>query len=156
VNDRWKALTGNNLIEGYGMTEASPVVSVNPIDGTGRIGTIGLPVPSTDVRIVDDQGIVLPVGMAGEIQVRGPQVMAGYYNRPVETANIIRDGWLSTGDIGVMDQDGFFKIVDRKKDMIIVSGFKVFPNEIEDVVMAHPKVKECAAVGIQMKRVEKY
>ncbi|MEP6795493.1 MAG: AMP-binding protein [Saprospiraceae bacterium] len=148
VNDRWKAVTGSDLIEGYGMTEASPVVSVNPIDGTARIGTIGLPVPSTDVRIVDDNGVVQPVGQRGEIQVKGPQVMKGYYNKPVETANTIRDGWLCTGDIGIMDEDGFFRIVDRKKDMIIVSGFKVFPNEIEEVVSAHPKVKECAAVGI--------
>lgn len=148
VNDRWKAVTGSNLIEGYGMTEASPVVSVNPLDGNARIGTIGMPVPSTDVRIVDENGNVQPVGHSGEIQVKGPQVMAGYYNKPLETANTIRDGWLCTGDIGVMDEDGFFKVVDRKKDMIIVSGFKVFPNEIEEVVSAHPKVKECAAVGI--------
>ncbi len=152
VNDRWKAVTGSNLIEGYGMTEASPVVSVNPLDGNARIGTIGMPVPSTDVRIVDENGNVQPVGHSGEIQVKGPQVMAGYYNKPLETANTIRDGWLCTGDIGVMDEDGFFKVVDRKKDMIIVSGFKVFPNEIEEVVSACPKVKECAAVGIPNER----
>jgi long-chain acyl-CoA synthetase len=148
VNDRWKAVTGHDLIEGYGMTEASPVVSVNPLDGTSRNGTIGLPVPSTEVRIVDEQGNVQPPGQQGEIQVKGPQVMAGYYNKPEDTAQTIRDGWLCTGDIGVMDEDGFFKVVDRKKDMIIVSGFKVFPNEVEDIVSAHPKVKECAAVGV--------
>jgi long-chain acyl-CoA synthetase len=148
VNDRWYALTGQNLVEGYGMTEASPVVSVNPIDGSGRIGTIGMPVPSTDVRIVDDHGVVQPVGSPGEIQVKGPQVMLGYFNKPEETANTIRDGWLCTGDIGVMEEDGYFRIVDRKKDMILVSGFKVFPNEVEDVVAAHPKVKEVAAVGV--------
>jgi len=148
VNDRWAQLTGKNLVEGYGMTEASPVVSVNPIDGTGRIGTIGLPVPSTDVRIVDESGAVMPIGEPGEIQVKGPQVMLGYYNKPEETANAIRDGWLCTGDIGVMDEDGYFRIVDRKKDMILVSGFNVYPNEIEDVVMMHPKVLECAAIGI--------
>ena len=148
VNDRWLAVTGKNLVEGYGMTEASPVVSVNPIDGSGKIGSIGMPVPSTDVRIVDEAGNVMPVGHAGEIQVKGPQVMLGYYNKPEETTNTIRDGWLCTGDIGMMDEDGYFKVVDRKKDMVIVSGFKVFPNEIEDVVMAHPKVKECAAIGI--------
>ncbi|HJW31268.1 MAG TPA: AMP-binding protein, partial [Saprospiraceae bacterium] len=128
VNDQWKALTGKNLVEGYGMTEASPVVSVNPIDGTGKIGSIGMPVPSTDVQIVDDNGNVLSVGQEGEIQVKGPQVMLGYYNKPEETANTIRNGWLCTGDIGVMDEDGYFKVVDRKKDMVIVSGFKVFPN----------------------------
>jgi long-chain acyl-CoA synthetase len=149
VNDRWKELTGKNLIEGYGMTETSPVISVNPIDGTGKIGSIGMPVPSTEVRIVDDAGNVLPVGKEGEIQVRGPQVMLGYYNKPEETANTIRNGWMCTGDIGVMDDDGYFRLVDRKKDMIIVSGFKVFPNEVEDVVQAHPKVKECAVVGIE-------
>ncbi len=148
VNERWKAVTGINLIEGYGMTEASPVVSVNPIDGSGKIGSIGMPVPSTDVRIVDDAGNLMPVGQEGEIQVKGPQVMLGYYNKPEETANTIVDGWLRTGDIGMMDPDGYFKVVDRKKDMIIVSGFKVFPNEIEDIIQAHPKVKEVAAVGM--------
>lgn len=148
VNDQWKEITGNNLVEGYGMTEASPVITVNPLDGTARIGTIGMPVPSTDVRIVDDNGNVLPVGQQGEIQAKGPQVMAGYYNNPVETANVIKDGWLSTGDIGVMEADGYFRIVDRKKDMILVSGFNVYPNEIEDVASSHPKVKECAAIGI--------
>jgi len=148
VNDQWREITGNNLVEGYGMTEASPVLSVNPIDGTARIGTIGMPVPSTDMRIVDDSGNVLPVGQQGEIQAKGPQIMAGYYNNPVETANVIKGGWLSTGDIGVMEADGYFRIVDRKKDMILVSGFNVYPNEIEDVASAHPKVKECAAVGI--------
>ena len=148
VNDRWLELTGKNLIEGYGMTEASPVVSVNPIDGSGRSGTIGMPVPSTDVRIVDDAGVIQPVGAQGEIIVKGPQVMLGYYNKPEETANTLRDGWLHTGDIGVLDEDGYFRVVDRKKDMILVSGFKVFPNEVEDVVALHPKVKESAAVGI--------
>ena len=148
VNDKWKEVTGNNLVEGYGMTEASPVVSVNPIDGSARIGTVGMPVPSTDVRIVDDSGAVQPIGSPGEIQVQGPQVMLGYYNKPEETANTIRNGWLCTGDIGIIDEDGYLRVVDRKKDMIIVSGFKVFPNDVEDVVCSHPKVKECAAVGI--------
>jgi long-chain acyl-CoA synthetase len=148
VNDKWKEVTGNNLVEGYGMTEASPVVSVNPIDGSARIGTVGMPVPSTDVRIVDDNGAVQPIGSPGEIQVQGPQVMLGYYNKPEETSNTIRNGWLCTGDIGIIDEDGYLRVVDRKKDMIIVSGFKVFPNDVEDVVCSHPKVKECAAVGI--------
>ncbi len=148
VNDRWKEVTGRDLVEGYGMTEASPAISVNPIDGSGRIGTIGMPIPSTDMRIVDENYNVLPPGQEGEIQVKGPQVMLGYYNQPEETANTIRDGWLCTGDIGLMEEDGYFRVVDRKKDMIIVSGFNVYPNEIEEIVCAHPKVLECAAIGI--------
>lgn len=148
VSDRWKEFTGTTLVEGYGMTEASPVVTVNPIDGTARIGTIGMPVPSTEVRIVDDEGNVQPFGQPGEIQVRGPQVMVGYYNKPEETANTIKDGWLCTGDIGIIDPDGYMRVVDRKKDLILVSGFKVFPNEVEDVVSSHPKVKESAAIGV--------
>jgi long-chain acyl-CoA synthetase len=148
VAERWQQVTGCTLAEGYGMTEASPVVSVNPLDGTERIGTIGLPVSSTDVRIYDEEQGVCGFGQVGEIQVKGPQVMKGYYNRPDETANTIRDGWLCTGDMGLMDEDGFVKIVDRKKDMILVSGFNVYPNEIEEVVAAHPKVLEVAAIGI--------
>jgi len=149
VAEKWQQLTGCFLSEGYGMTEASPVVTSNPIDGTGRLGTIGLPVPSTDVRIISEEGKVLGVGEIGEIQVKGPQVMKGYYQRPDATAEVISsDGWLSTGDIGKMFEDGFFQIVDRKKDMILVSGFNVFPNEIEDVIASHPKVMEVAAIGI--------
>ena len=149
VAEKWQQITGTPLSEGYGMTEASPVVSVNPIDGSGKIGTIGVPVPSTDVRIVDDAGLPLAVGEVGEIQVKGPQVMKGYYNRPEETAKTITsEGWLCTGDIGKMHEDGYFQIVDRKKDMILVSGFNVFPNEIEEVVAAHPKVLEAAAIGV--------
>ena len=148
VAERWKALTGCGLSEGYGMTEASPVVSLNPIDGNGKPGSIGLPVPSTDVRIVDESGRICGYGEIGEIQVRGPQVMLGYLDRPDETAKTIVDGWLCTGDIGSMDADGYFKIVDRKKDMIIVSGFNVFPAEIEEVISRHPKVQEVAAIGI--------
>lgn len=145
---KWKEVTGCTLSEGYGMTESSPVASVNPIDGTARMGTIGLPVPSTDMRIVDENGIKLGAGESGEIQIKGPQVMKGYYNKLDETANTIKDGWLCTGDIGMMDSDGFFKIVDRKKDMILVSGFNVYPNEIEEVISQHPKVLEVAAIGI--------
>ena len=131
------------------MTEASPVVTTNPLDGNGRIGTIGLPIPSTDVRIWDEErNTVCATGEVGEIQVQGPQVMKGYYNRPDETAKTIRNGWLCTGDMGMMDKEGFVKIVDRKKDMILVSGFNVYPNEIEDVVASHDKVLEVAAVGI--------
>ncbi|MEN0005795.1 MAG: AMP-binding protein [Bacteroidota bacterium] len=148
VAEKWQKVTGCFLCEGYGMTEASPVVSTNPLDGTGRIGTIGIPIPSTDVRIVDDAGSVQGPGGVGEIQVKGPQVMKGYFNRPEATAKTIVDGWLKTGDIGTMSEDGFFRIVDRKKDMILVSGFNVFPNEVEEVVAGHPKVLEVAAVGV--------
>ena len=150
VAEKWQQLTGCFLTEGFGMTESSPVVTVNPLDGTGRLGSIGLPVPSTDVRIVDvDTKAVLGPGQPGEIQVKGPQVMKGYYNRPDETAKTIIDGgWLCTGDIGQMSEDGFFQIVDRKKDMILVSGFNVYPNEVEEVVAGHPKVLEAAAIGI--------
>ncbi|MFK7935798.1 MAG: AMP-binding protein [Saprospiraceae bacterium] len=148
VAEGWQKLTGCALSEGFGMTELSPVASSNPIDGTGRIGTIGLPIPSTDMRITDEAGHPLPVGEVGEIQVKGPQVMKGYYNRPDATAETItEDGWLKTGDIGKMSEDGFFQIVDRKKDMILVSGFNVYPNEIEDVIAGHAKVLEVAAVG---------
>jgi long-chain acyl-CoA synthetase len=149
VAERWQQTTGCRLTEGYGMTEASPVITVNPLDETMRIGTIGLPAPSTDVRIVDDKGNPIQQGEVGEIQCHGPQVMKGYWNRPEATSEVIsRDGWLSTGDMGFMHPDGFFQIVDRKKDMILVSGFNVYPNEVEDVIITHPKVLEVAAVGI--------
>ncbi len=148
VADQWFKITNNVLSEGYGMTEASPVVTVNPVDGTARIGTIGLPVPSTLVRVADENDQEVPIGKPGELQVRGPQVMKGYYNRPDETAKTIRNGWLCTGDIGYMDEDGFFTLIDRKKDMILVSGFNVFPNEIEDVIAQNPKVLEVAAIGV--------
>lgn len=149
VAEQWQQVTGTPLSEGYGLTESSPVVSVNPIDGTGKIGTIGIPVPSTDVRIVNDAGQPVAQGEVGEIQVMGPQVMKGYYNRPEETAKMITaEGWLCTGDIGKMHEDGYFQIVDRKKDMILVSGFNVFPNEIEDVIASHEKVLEVAVIGV--------
>ncbi|MBR9908420.1 MAG: long-chain-fatty-acid--CoA ligase FadD [Gammaproteobacteria bacterium] len=150
VAEHWERVTKSRLLEGYGLTECSPVVTVNPTDIEHYNGTIGIPLPSTEVRIVDvDSGEVLPQGEAGEIQVRGPQVMVGYLNRPDETEKVMRDGdWFATGDIGVMDEQGFFKIVDRKKDMILVSGFNVYPNEIEDVIVDHPKVLEAAAIGV--------
>ena len=148
VAEKWEEVTKCPLVEGYGMTEAAPVVSLNPIRGGGKPGSIGMPVPSTDVRVANDQGDVLGPEEVGEIQVSGPQVMKGYYNKPGETAKTIRDGWLSTGDIGKMDEDGYFYIVDRKKDMILVSGFNVYPNEIEEVLARHPKVLEVAAIGI--------
>ena len=149
VAERWKALTGSVIAQGYGLTEASPVVTANRLDTEEFNGSIGLPLPSTDVRIVDDDGNALAHGEAGEICVRGPQVMREYWQRPQETAEVIdAAGWLRTGDIGRMDAAGFIYIDDRKKDMIIVSGFKVFPNEVEDVVTAHPGILEAAAIGV--------
>ena len=147
VAEEWHRVTGCPLTEGYGMTEASPVISCNPVDGSGKIGTIGLPSPSTDVKIVDDEGKTLGFNEVGELWAKGPQVMKGYYNRPAETAKTITEGWLHTGDIAKMHEDGYLRIVDRKKDMILVSGFNVFPNEVEDVIAAHPKVLEVAAIG---------
>nr|HMP30189.1 AMP-binding protein [Saprospiraceae bacterium] len=148
VSERWEKATGVRIAEGFGMTETSPVATVNPMDGSARLGTIGLPVPSTDARIVDEDGNDVPVGERGELLIKGPQVMLGYYNKPEETAKAIKDGWMYTGDVAVMEADGFFKIVDRKKDMILVSGFNVYPNEIEDEVVKHPKVLEAAAIGV--------
>ncbi|MBK6949208.1 MAG: AMP-binding protein [Haliscomenobacter sp.] len=148
VAERWKQVTGCDLTEGYGMTETSAVSTINPLGGHGRLGTIGVPIPSTDVRIVDEEGNVLSAGQTGEIQVKGPQIMKGYYNQPEASAQMLKDGWLSTGDVGMMHEDGFFQIVDRKKDMILVSGFNVFPNEIESVLAMHPKVFEAAAVAV--------
>jgi long-chain acyl-CoA synthetase len=148
VQEKWKVITGTKVIEGYGLTETSPVACVNPVDGTDRPGSIGLPVSNTDVKLIDDAGHDITMsGERGEICIKGPQVMQGYYNQPAETAKSIKDGWFATGDIGTMDNDGFFKIVDRKKDMILVSGFNVYPNEVEDVIAQHPKVKEVAAIG---------
>lgn len=148
VADRWHQLTGTHLLEGYGLTECSPLVAGNPYDLKEHDGNIGLPVASTDVRLVDENGDDVPRGEAGELWVKGPQVMAGYWQRPEATREVLKDGWLATGDIVVMDEQGFMKIVDRKKDMILVSGFNVYPNEIEDVVAHHPKVLEVAAIGV--------
>lgn len=147
VAKRWKEVTGTPLVEGYGLSETSPVLCCNPLDGTHRIGYIGLPMPSTEVALFDDNGNKLGQGAEGEICAVGPQVMAGYWQKDNEGV-FFPGGWFRTGDIGIMDADGFFKIVDRKKDMIKVSGFNVFPNEIENVISAHPKVLEVAAIGI--------
>jgi long-chain acyl-CoA synthetase len=148
VAERWKQVTGTPLVEGYGLTETAPVVISNPLNIKDWTGNIGVPLPSTEAAVLDDEGRTLPVGEVGEICVRGPQVMKGYWQRPDETAKVFSaDGWFRTGDMGFMDVQGRFKITDRKKDMIIVSGFKVFPNEIEDVVMLHPGVLEVAAIG---------
>jgi long-chain acyl-CoA synthetase len=152
VAERWLAVTGVPLAEGYGLTEASPVVCINPVRQP-KIGTVGLPVSSTEISIHDDQGRSVAQGEMGEVWARGPQVMQGYLDRPDETARTLTpDGWLKTGDIGVIEPDGFVRLLDRKKDMIIVSGFKVFPNEVEDVVMQHPGVLEAAAIGVPDER----
>ena len=149
VAEKWKNVTGVPLIEAYGLTETSPAATINPLDLRAYNGSIGLPIPSTEVALRDDDGKEVAPGSPGEICIRGPQVMAGYWNRPDETAKVMdKDGWFATGDIGVMDERGFIKIVDRKKDMILVSGFNVYPNEIESVVATHPGVLECAAVGV--------
>lgn len=148
VAERWVKLTGRYLLEGYGLTECAPLVSANPHDIDRHTGSIGLPVPSTEVKLIDDEGNEVPPGEPGELCVKGPQVMLGYWQRPDATDEIMQDGWLRTGDIATMDEEGFMRIVDRKKDMILVSGFNVYPNEIEDVVMEHPGVLEVAAVGV--------
>ncbi|WP_426166101.1 long-chain fatty acid--CoA ligase [Pseudoduganella sp. R-34] len=149
VADRWLKITGVTIVEGYGLSETAPVATANRFDSTEFSGMIGLPIPSTEVAILDDAGSEVPLGTPGEIAIRGPQVMAGYWNRPEETAKVMTaDGYFKSGDVGVMDERGYVKIVDRKKDMILVSGFNVYPNEIEDVVAAHPGVLECACIGV--------
>jgi long-chain acyl-CoA synthetase len=149
VAERWKKTTGVTLAEAYGLTETSPAACINPLDLKEYNGSIGLPIPSTYVQIWTDDGQVLPIGEVGELCIKGPQVMKGYWNRPDETAKVLdANGWLRTGDIARMDENGYVYIVDRKKDMILVSGFNVYPNEIEDIVMRHPGVAEVAAVGI--------
>lgn len=148
VAEKWKEVTKKPLIEAYGLTETAPAACINPLNLKDYNGSIGLPVSSTDVCVKDDDENTLAVGEIGEICIKGPQVMKGYWNRPEETAKVMtKDGFFKTGDIGMMDAEGFFKIVDRKKDMILVSGFNVYPNEVEEVVVEHPKVFECAAVG---------
>jgi len=148
VAEEWQQATSILLLEGYGLTECSPMVTLSPHTQERYNGTIGLPASSTDVRIMDDTGQEVAIGEAGEMWVKGPQVMKGYFNRPEATAEIMKDGWLATGDVACMDEDGYFRIVDRKKDMIIVSGFNVFPNEIEEVVMMHEGILEAAAIGV--------
>lgn len=148
VAERWQNVTGCHIIEGYGMTECSPLISATRNDTTAYSGSIGVPMPNTDIRVVDEKGNDLPLGERGELWVKGPQVMQGYWQRPDETAEVLKDGWMATGDIVEFGKDLNLRIVDRKKDMIIVSGFNVYPNEIEDVVALHPKVNEVVAVGI--------
>ncbi|MBI4290919.1 MAG: long-chain-fatty-acid--CoA ligase [Betaproteobacteria bacterium] len=149
VAERWKQVTGCTLVEAYGLSETSPAATINPIDLKAYNGAIGLPIPSTEVSIRGDDGKEVALGQPGEICIRGPQVMAGYWQRPEETAKVMTpDGYFTTGDIGVMDEQGYVRVVDRKKDMILVSGFNVYPNEVEAVVMSHPGVLECAAIGV--------
>ncbi len=149
VAKKWLAITGCPIVEGYGLSETSAGVTCNPTDSDAFTGTIGLPLPNVEIKILDEQGNELPLGEAGEIAIKGPQVMRDYWQQPAETAKVMTaDGFFKSGDIGAMDAQGYVKIVDRKKDMIVVSGFKVFPNEIEDVVASHPGVLECAAVGV--------
>jgi long-chain acyl-CoA synthetase len=150
VQEQFEAVTGGVLVEGYGLSETSPISHGNPLEGKRKIGTIGLPVPNTECKLVDvddPSKEVEPPG-PGELCIKGPQVMQGYWNKPEETAEVLRDGWLHTGDIAEMDEDGFFKIVDRKKDMIIVGGFNVYPRDVEEILYQNPKVRECAVVGI--------
>lgn len=146
--DKWKAITGVGVIEAYGMSECTCLAISNPMDGTAQIGTAGIPVPSTDIKLVDENGQEVAQGQPGEICIRGPQVMKGYWEKPEETALVLKDGWLHSGDIGVANAQGFISIVDRKKDMIIVSGFNVFPNEVEQIVNQHPDVVESACIGV--------
>ncbi|MBX2986325.1 MAG: AMP-binding protein [Bdellovibrionaceae bacterium] len=150
VCERWMSLTKSVLVEGYGLTEASPVVCCNPIDGNDKVGTIGLPLPGTDIKFIDDDGNTLrDPSQPGELCCKGPQVMKGYWQRPDETAKVLdKDGWLRTGDVATLDAEGYVKIVDRKKDLIIVSGFNVYPNEVEEAIAAHPGVLEVAAIGV--------
>jgi len=151
--ERWEALTGCRIVEGYGLTETSPAASTNPYGQLARLGTVGLPVPGTVFKVIDDEGHEQPLGERGELCIKGPQVMKGYWHQVEATTQVLdAEGWLKTGDIAVIDPDGFTRIVDRKKDMIIVSGFNVYPNEIEDVVMGHPQVASCAVIGVPDER----
>ena len=147
VAKRWEEITGKPVIQGYGLTETSPALTFEPL-GKAREGTIGIPLPSTMVTLLDDDGNPVPKGERGEIAAKGPQVMKGYWKKPDETEKVMHNGWFLTGDIGVMDDDGYFRIVDRKKDMVVVSGFNVYPNEVEDCLATHPGVLECAVIGV--------
>ncbi len=151
VYDKWKSVTGNEIVEGYGLSETSPLLTCNPIDGTGKLGTIGLPVPSTAIKIIGEDGQLQPQGEFGEIWAKGPQVMTGYWQNPEETDNVMENGWFKTGDIAFIDEEGFIKIVDRKKEMINVSGMKVFPNEVENVISQIPGVLEVGVIGVPHK-----
>jgi long-chain acyl-CoA synthetase len=150
VREKFEALTGGKLVEGYGLTETSPVTHINPPTGSPKAGSIGLPVANTEARIVDMETgeRELPVGEIGELVIRGPQVMKGYWNKPEETAQVLRDGWLHTGDIARKDADGYFYIVDRMKDMIIAGGYNIYPREVEEVLWEFPRIQEAAVIGV--------
>jgi long-chain acyl-CoA synthetase len=148
VGDKWEEVTGTPMYQGYGLTETSPVAALNPFQRPKR-DAIGVPMPSTDVRLVDEQGVDVPQGEPGELLIKGPQVMKEYWNRPDETALVLRDGWLATGDVATMDEDGYLRIVDRKKDMIVISGFNVYPNDVEAAMAQHPGVAEVAVHGVK-------
>jgi long-chain acyl-CoA synthetase len=152
VAENWRKVTGTPIVEGYGLTESSPVLTFNPLSGGGKDGTIGIPVPSTLVKLVGDNGSEVPLGEPGELLASGPQIMMGYWNRPEETAATLSDGWLKTGDIATADSDGYFTIVDRKKDMILVSGFNVYPNEVEEQIAAVAGVLEVGVIGVPDER----
>ena len=148
VSKRWREVTGTPIVEGYGLTETSPVLSFNPLGGLQKDGTIGIPVPSTEMRCVDERGTPVAVGEPGEIQARGPQIMQGYWQKAQETLQTMDNGWFRTGDIATMDSDGYFTIVDRKKDMVIVSGFNVYPNEVEEQIAELEGVVEVGVIGL--------
>jgi long-chain acyl-CoA synthetase len=148
VAKKWVEIVKSPIIEGYGLTESSPVLSFNPLEGVSKEDSIGLPIVDTEMKLVDDNGVEVGVGQSGEIIARGPQIMKGYWQRTKETSDVIKNGWLYTGDVGVKDADGYYKIVDRKKDMILVSGFNVYPNELEYCIAKHPKVTEVAVIGV--------
>jgi long-chain acyl-CoA synthetase len=152
VSENWRKVTGTPIVEGYGLTESSPVLTFNPLSGGGKDGTIGIPVPSTMVKLVDQNGAEVPLGEPGELLAKGPQIMLGYWNRPEDTASTVSDGWLKTGDIATADSDGYFTIVDRKKDMILVSGFNVYPNEVEEQIAAISGVMEVGVIGVPDER----
>ncbi|MBU2915096.1 MULTISPECIES: AMP-binding protein [Reichenbachiella] len=152
VAEKWATVTGSFLAEGYGLTETSPVLTVNPLNGNHRIGTIGVPMPSTEIKLIAEDGTEVGFDEPGELYAKGPQIMKGYWNRPEETKHVMEGEWFKSGDIATMDSDGFIRIVDRKKEMILVSGFNVYPNEIEDTLAAHPKVLEVGAIGVPSKR----
>ena len=148
VAKRWLEVTGTPIVEGYGLTESSPVLSFNPLGGVFKDNSIGIPVPSTEIACVDEKGTEVPVGEPGELIAKGPQIMQGYWQSDAETSNTLRDGWLHTGDIAQMDSDGYFTIVDRKKDMVLVSGFNVYPNYVEEAIAAVPGVLEVGVIGV--------
>jgi long-chain acyl-CoA synthetase len=149
VAEKWNQLTGIPIVEAYGLTETSPGVCVNPVTIEKYTGFVGLPLPSTDIKVMSENENELPLGQEGELWVKGPQVMKGYWRNPEETEKVLHDGWFATGDIAVVNEEGYVKLVDRKKDMVIISGFNVYPNEVEDVLSFHPDIVECAVIGVE-------